>query len=697
MKLFKSKPAIFVFIGLIFLFCTFYKGRKEEDRRAVMVQIALQALNTAHFQPQPINDVFSNKVFELYMKKIDPNKIFLLQSDVDQLKKYQITIDDEIKNGTFKFLELSTEMIEKRIREAEDFYKDILSQPFDFDKDESYEGNPKKMKYASTSKEMREFWRKYLKYQVLVRLEESMQIQEKARERKDTVIKVKTFAEMEEEARSKVMKSQADLFKRLKDVDKNDRLSDYINSMANSYDPHTEYFAPKDKENFDITMTGQLEGIGAQLQEKDGYVKVANIVPGSPSYRQGQLKAGDIILKVAQGSQEAVDVTDMRIDNVVSLIRGKKGTEVRLTVKKADGSILVIPIIRDIVVIEETYAHSAIIDNKQKIGYIRLPIFYAPNKIGGRSSAEDVKKELIKLKSQNIKGLVLDLRDNGGGSLQDVVEMAGLFIEKGAIVQAKSKTGSPTLLEDNDGTVFYDGPLVVMVNSNSASASEILAAAIQDYKRGLVVGTKSTFGKGTVQRFFNLDEFINPLYNNMKPIGSIKITVQKFYRVNGGATQLKGVIPDIVMPDPFTYIETGEKDQEFPLQWDVIQPVPITPWPHQINFEKIKKASRARIEASNNFKLINDQAEKIRQQRDKSAVSLNLKKFSEEQSRSKEEWKKYEALSKDIPEMNISALREDGNPELAADTVMQARNREFLKNLRKDIYLYEVTSVINDF
>jgi carboxyl-terminal processing protease len=690
-----TRIGILFFLAVILGVCASYRLQQKEEKRTVLVQLALQALDAAHYQPQNLNDAFSAKAFELYMKRLDPNKIFLLQSDFDQLKKYQTSIDDEVKKGSFGFLDLSGELIVQRIRESESYYKEILTQPFNFDADETYEGNPKKLSYAANTEELKDFWRKYLKYQVLVRVEETLQNQEKAREKSDTV-KIKDMKQLEEEARSRVLKSHDDLFKRLKEQDSNDRLSDFINAMANSYDPHTEFFAPKEKENFDIAMTGQLEGIGAQLQERDGYVRVANIVPGSASYRQGQLKAGDVILKVAQGSQEPVDVADMRIDDVVALVRGKKGTVVKLTVKKADGSILVIPITRDIVVIEETYAHSAVIEGKQKIGYIRLPIFYAPNRVGGRSSADDVKKELIKLKNESVKGVILDLRDNGGGSLQDVVDMVGLFIEKGPVVQVKSKAGAPTVLEDGDATVYYDGPLVVMVNSNSASASEILAAAIEDYKRGVVMGTSSTFGKGTVQRFYNLDEFVNPQYNSLKPMGSIKITTQKFYRVNGGATQLKGVVPDVIVPDAFTYVETGEKDQDYPMPWDVIAPVKVKPWSKPVNLEKIRKGSKARIQASPSFALINEQAERIKRQKDKTSVTLNLQKFREEQTRLKEEAKKYDLLTKEIPDFTVSSLPEDVKA-VAADTVLQNRQKEMLKNIRRDIYIQEAAAIVNDF
>ena len=370
-------------------------------------------------------------------------------------------------------------------------------------------------------------------------------------------------------------------------IDESDWLSIYLNSITTIYDPHTAYFPPQDKENFDIAMSGQLEGIGARLTSKGGFIVVAEIVPGSACWRQGQLKVGDKILKVGQGDEEPIDITDMRTDHAVKYIRGKKGTEVRLTVKQVDGSVITIPIIRDIVILEETYTKSAVIDNK---GYINLPKFYADfSGNGGRDCSDDVKNEILKLKEEGVEGIILDLRNNGGGSLQDVVEMAGLFIKEGPIVQVKAKVGKPRVYSDTDESVYYDGPLVVMVNTYSASASEILAAAMQDYGRAVIVGgSPTTFGKGTVQRAFDLDGFVSEAYDEIKPLGALKLTLQKFYRIDGGTTQLKGVTPDIILPDTWSYLNVGEKDQEFPIPWDEIGS-PEVPGVGKLNQAAIRK------------------------------------------------------------------------------------------------------------
>ncbi|OFY84275.1 MAG: tail-specific protease [Bacteroidetes bacterium RIFCSPLOWO2_12_FULL_35_15] len=668
----------------------------QTDKDQAIDQILMQSLKTMHYSPKEINDDFSQKVFKLYTQRLDYNKKFLIQSDIDDLKKMDRSIDDDITAGKFTFFEKSFEIINKRIDEAQEYYKKILDKPFDFSKDETVELDAEKLSFSKSKDDLKDAWRKSLKYQTLAKIIEMTESQEKAKEKSDTV-KIKTKEELEVDARKKVLKNNDDYFKRLKELNHNDRLSIYFNSITGIYDPHTEYFAPKDKANFDISMSGQLEGIGAQLQEKDGYTKVSSIVPGSASWKQGQLKAGDIILKVGQGAADPVDIVDMRLDNVVQLVRGKKGTEVRLTVKKPDGSIIVIPIIRDIVVLEDSYAQSVILKGKKNIGYIKLPSFYADfNGKGGRSCSKDIKKELEKLKAENVDGVILDLRYNGGGSLGDVVDMAGLFIDKGPIVQVKQKEGAPQVMEDKDPSIVYDGPFTVMVNSNSASASEIMAAAIQDYHRGVIVGTSpSTFGKGTVQRFYDMDDYLPPQYADIKPIGQVKITTQKFYRINGGATQLKGVIPDIILPDPYYLLDQGEKEQDYPMVWDEINPAHYAPLKPSYSVEKLKTNSLARIKNNESFAVLEEAAKRLKKQKDSTVVSLNFDKYVAEQKRLKAEYKKMENLDKEIVGgVDVVALKADAFPE--SDTVKIAKNKDWYKAIKKDLYLNETVQIMNE-
>lgn len=697
----------------IFVLASYKLYRRNDGRAAkkdeVLIAAMLQGLSAAHYQPERIDDAFSKRVFDLYLKRIDVNKKFLLASDVAQLRRFQTDIDDQVKRGTHEFLDLSSQLTEQRMKDIQVLYRDILGKPFNFVTEESYETEPDKINFPADAAAQREEWRKYLKYQTMIRISEMIDAQAKKDKLNATASTEKTAVvapiepnrtptEMEVEARKRVRKFLDDQFNDMMQTDANERLASYANTIANTYDPHTEYFAPREKESFDIALTGRFEGIGATLKEKDGQISVDNIVPGSASSRQGELKAGDIILRVAQGADEPASVEGLRLDKAVALIRGKKGTEVRLTVKKPDGSTKIIPIIRDVVVVEETYAQSAIInDNGKKIGYLRLPTFYADfNDNGGRSSAADVKKELAKLKAENVQGVVFDLRFNGGGSLQDAVDMAGLFFESGPVVQVRSGQGQTTILNDRDPSVQFGGPLVLLVNKYSASASEILAAAMQDYKRGIVMGSASTYGKGTVQRIFDLDDAMPAEFNNIKPFGSLKLTTQKFYRVNGGSTQFKGVVPDIILPDMYSYLDQGEKESDYPLKWDEISSAKYKVWNSPaLPVDKLRSASQTRVAASPSFKLINEMAQRMRKRKDETLVSLKLTTFRTEQEQAKVESDKYEAVQKTAQPINIAPLAYDLK-QLGTDTVKVNRSTRFTKGLKKDITLREAISVVKD-
>ncbi|MCE9540810.1 MAG: carboxy terminal-processing peptidase [Bacteroidetes bacterium] len=691
-----NKKRLLLLIPVAAIALVSYTYTIQNDKEVAIDQIVMQSLNASHYSPKLVDDAFSEKVFKLYIQRLDYNKKFLVKDDITELKKFEHSIDEDINSGRFTFFDRSVELINKRIDESQAYYKEILDNPFDFSTDETLELDAEKINFTKNKDALKEEWRKYLKYQTLSRLAEMMDSQEKAKEKSDTV-KIKSKEELEISARKKVLKSNDDWFKRLNKLDRNDRLTAYFNAITGIYDPHTEFFPPKEKANFDIGMSGQLEGIGAQLQEKDGAIKVSSIVPGSASYRQGQLKAGDIILKVAQGDAEPVDITDMRLDDAVQLIRGKKGTEVRLTVRKPDNSIVIIAITRDIVIIEETYAQSAILKGKKNIGYIKLPTFYADfNGHNGRSCAKDIKKELLKLNEEKVDGIILDLRYNGGGSLPDVVNMAGLFINKGPIVQVKSKTGIPQVMDDNDPTIVYGGPLTIMVNSNSASASEIMAAAIQDYKRGVIVGTSpSTFGKGTVQRFFDLDTYLPSQYASLKPLGQVKITTQKFYRINGGATQLKGVIPDIILPDPYYLLDQGEKEQDYPMIWDEIPAATYEQLNTTYSLDRLKANSEARLKKNPGFSILETAAKRLKKQKDSTIVSLNFDKYTTEQKRYKAESKMMEEFDKEIPGIEIVALKTDAIA-IAADTAKANKAKDWYKSLKKDIYLSETIAIMDD-
>jgi carboxyl-terminal processing protease len=671
------------------------------DKNDLIFGLLFDSLKQLHYSPENLDDKFSAKVFDLYINT-NFNKQFLLQSDFDELTKYRNDIDDEIASQRHDFYTATQAIVSKRIGEKEAWSREFLSKPMNYNVTEEYETDMKKMPYAKDEAALKEEWRKWLKYQVLFRIDEAMTKQEKA----DSTQSLKKmgdkvaagdpipFDSIERDARRKTLKSQEDMFKRLAKISSRDRFAEYANAVTGVYDPHTQYFAPKDKKRFDQGMSGQFEGIGARLMQKDGALKVSEIIVGSPSHKQGELKPGDEIQKVAQGAAEPVDIGNMDMEDAIELIKGKKGTEVRLTVKKTDNSIKVISIIRDVIEIEETFAKSAILENKNKIGYIYLPSFYTDfNRSGAHHCSADMRKEIEKLKKQNAKGLIIDLRDNGGGSLQEVVEMAGMFFPKGPVVQVKGKNNTVSIMEDKNPEVVWDGPLTVLINHNSASASEILAAVIQDYKRGIIVGTNS-FGKGTVQSFVDLDNFLMPQFDTIKPIGSVKITQQKFYRINGGATQLKGVTPDVVLPDPYALIERGEKEYDNAMPWDEISRANYSEFTN-INYMNIVKNSGKRIKASPQFALIEQQAKEVKVKKDDTKYSLKLDSFRAEQKMLRDQNQKYEDLRKDIKGFSASLLPEDFE-RVSNDTARLNRDNKWVKNVSRDLYIHEASNIIND-
>jgi carboxyl-terminal processing protease len=686
----------------------FYERQGAQDppsKAQVVIGTVVQGLSQAHYLPQRIDDGFSKRVFDLTLRRLDYRKKFLLQADVAQLAKYQTDIDDETKRGTTEFLDLSTRLLGERTKQVQALTRELLAQPFTFDADESLQTDFEKAAFPLSAADQREQWRKLLKYETLVRVAEMLEEQDRRHDHA-RVASLKpapapagperTLAQMEAEARKRVLAYHEEQFANLPDAD--ERLANYANVIANTYDPHTTYLAPQQKEDFDFQLTGRMDGIGALLREKDGLIYVEDIVPGSASYRQGQLKKGDAILGVAQGAAESVSIEGWHSGKAATIIKGKKGTEVRLTVRKPDGSTTIIPLVRDVVVNEETYAQSAVITDPSgaKIGYLRLPVFYADfTGTGGRSSADDVRKELAKLTAEGVQGVVFDLRENGGGSLNDAVAMAGLFMPSGPMVQVQDSRGITQVLLDKDPRVQYSGPLVVLVNKHSASASEILAAAIQDYKRGLIVGTASTYGKGTVQRIVDLDAALPATLNPLKPLGSLKFTMQKFYRVTGSSTQFKGVASDIVLPDAASYLDEGEQENEYPLKWDEIKSANFAPWEHQPNYAKLAANSKARVAASPSFQQMKALVQRLRQRQQETAISLQLAKFRARRHQLQAETDKYELLQASAKPLALAPIAAD-RQALGGDSVLVNRAMRFTRGLPKDLTLGEAVAILKD-
>jgi carboxyl-terminal processing protease len=693
----KRLPIVIMMVvaGSFFAFQTMGTGTKNPPTKYEQIlKLVGEMLSQAHYSPQNINDAFSKKVFKKFTDELDPEKNMFLQADMDALKKYETKIDDEIKGAPVESFLSIGKTFNARMGEASVMSNEILSKPFDFTIDEEVILDGDKLNYAATDAERKDRWRKKLKYMTLERYTDLQDTREKNKGKEGFV--VKTDEELEKDARDKVKRAMDRTFERYRfKFTDDDKFNIFVNDITTTMDPHSEFFPPVDKRYFDEEMSGRFFGIGASLQYDDGNIKVSTILTGSPAWKSGELQPGDVIVKVAQGKEDPVDLTGFVVTDAVKLIRGKKGTEVKLTVKKQDGTLKIVSLIRDEIVQDETFARSAIVKNgTSKIGYIFLPEFYAdfdhPN---GSRCYIDVAKEVTKLKEEKVDGIVIDLRNNGGGSLYDVVQMAGLFIDEGPIVQVKDRDNKASVLRDKDHSVLYSGPLAVMVNEFSASASEIFAAAIQDYNRGVIIGSTSTYGKGTVQRNIGLDPETGFSMSN-SDLGTVKLTLQKFYRINGGSTQLKGVYSDIVLPDNLEYLKVREKDDPDALPWDEISKAPYVNWNAGYDLKTIQKMSNQRLDNTVAFKLIKENTDWLSKQNDKE-YSLQIDKYRTEQKMIRATIKQMETLTKLNDELNVTPLANETN-RWADDKNKQERFNQWLKSLQKDIYLDQAVKVVND-
>ncbi|MFN7117924.1 MAG: carboxy terminal-processing peptidase [Saprospiraceae bacterium] len=688
-------PIFFSVMLITLLVAAFYPKVDNAEKEAVLMRAILTFVGQLHFQPKQMNDAFSQKLYDMYLDRMDSGRRFLTQEDLKKLEPYKTQLDDEALAGNFDFFNISLDLLTNGMKKTQGFYREILGKPFDFTVNETVELDGEKRNFPKDDAELKDYWRRYLKYEVMSRVADKLEEQKTKGEEGSP----KSTEELEAEARKDVLKLMDDWYDRLNKLKRSTRLSYYLNTITNLYDPHSDYLEPIDKQNFDIRFSGRLEGIGATLQTVGDYTKVSSIVVGGPAWKGKELQENDIILKVAQGDNgEWKDVTGMVVDDVVQLVRGEKGTKVRLTIKKVDGSIKEISIIREVIILEEGFAKSLILDGAspdEKIGYIYLPRFYADfEHADGRFSAKDIAEEIDKLKKEKVNGIILDLRNNGGGSLNDVVQMSGYFIEQGPIVQVKSKAQNPDVLDDTDPRVQYGGPLIVMVNHFSASASEILAAALQDYGRAVIVGT-NTYGKGTVQRFYDLDRGVRG-YEELKPLGEIKLTVQKFYRIDGGSTQLRGVTPDIVLPDNYSFIEVGEKEEEYPLEWTEIAPLQYKQNVYKIpNLNKIKAESEKRIAKNPVFQKITDNAKRLKTQGDETTYPLRLEDYMAMSEKRQMESKAYESLFKNVVNKGVRNLEVD-IPSIHQDESKKARNQDFVQTVSKDVYINETLLIMHD-
>ena len=687
-------------LAFLLLFNTFSTNSAEinatndPEKDKVLVYVLKNILTRGHFVVKEMNDDFSEHVYNSFLEGLDSSKRYFTQKDIKEFSKYKYQIDNQLLRDDLTFYKLVYGRFLEKIKNAKSYYEDLLAQPFNFDKNETIDLDYKNLPFAKNDNELIDYWRKQLKLQTLSRIQEQTAIQKNKLE-KDKNYPVKSFKTLEKEARAEVLKNMEELYIRIEELENDDWFSTFLNSVVGAFDPHTTYMDPDIKERFDQNISGKLEGIGARLQKKGIYTHVSELVAGGPASKQGDLEPGDIILKVAQGDEEPLDIVGMRLDDAIKFIKGKKGTEVQLTVKKKiDGSIQVISIIRDVVQLDETFVKSSIVEkNGKKYAIIDLPSFYIDFSDNNyRDSAKDMEKEIERLKAEGVSGLIVDLRNNGGGSLKTAIEISGLFIDKGPIVQVKYRGENPIVKEDIDPTVQWDGAVVVLVNEFSASASEIFAAAMQDYKRGVILGGNQTYGKGTVQNILPINQFY-PKYE--KDLGYLKMTIQKFYRVNGGSTQKEGVYSDIAMPSRLSYMKYGERDLDGALNWDKVPQAKYTQTNTYANFNDVVYNSKQRIANSENFKMVNEYAKWLKENQDDTSFSLNYKRFFAENELKEKEADKFKSVFDYKSNLTFTSPKYEKDL-FKNDKDLADKRIAWHKNLSKDMYISEALNVLSE-
>ena len=699
----KNFKVLLVAVFVAIASCSFTTKKFDNpEKDKLLIDLITYVLEKGHYSPKDMDDAFSRNIYKNFIDGVDPLKRYFLNSDIEEFKQYETAIDDQIKIKDVTFFKLVYTRLTERIAQIEKIYPRILELPFNYSIDEELNVDYDKITYPNNIKALENRWRKQLKFTTISNYydlieENGTNLNEKSTEGKSEDFEnPKSLSEIEIEARENTKSSMSEYFDFVNDLESKDYFGIFLNTIVEEFDPHTNYFAPSDRDRFELQMSGKLEGIGARLQKKNDYIKIVEVISGGPAWRGEHVEVGDMIMKVKQESEkEAVSVVGMRLDDAVKLIKGPKGTKVILTIKRVDGSIEEEIIIRDVVEIEETYAKSALIKKEDKnYGLIDLRQFYFDmQNYKERNAASDVKKEIIRLKKEGMEGLIIDLRGNGGGSLRTAVDMAGLFIKEGPIVQVASSGSKKEVLNDNDDEIVWNGPLVILVNELSASASEILAAAMQDYKRAIVVGSKQSYGKGTVQNLLDLNQWLRN--NEMGDMGSLKLTTQKFYRVNGGSTQLEGVKSDVVMADRYSYIDIGEKDYNNPLPYDKIEPANYEVWNGNIDYEKTISRSVERITKSQQLKLIDENAQWIKNRRDVTTVNLNYESYKKDIESRIDETKKFDSIDNYDNKLIYESLPFEIELMKQDSTLFEKRKR-WHKSLGNDIYIEEGINILQD-
>lgn len=702
-KKFRFNTLLFFAPLITLMFCFNAPQNEDEKMQTIMISVR-NTLSYLHYSPKPINDAYSEDVFDKYMESLDPGKRFFFQSEIDEFSKHKTKLDDYLNKGDLTFYKLTVDKLYERTAEIEKISEDILSKPINFDEKDEYILERKLKKYPQNQQELREEWKRYIKYNILQEIETLNSKEEAQKEKKDSVNRLKlkdtikleilTPQQKQVKATEEVKDLMSSMFKRFQKRKKMNWFSVYMNAYTEVFDPHTNYFSPQDKEDFDVNFTGKVIGIGATIMEKRGKIVIGTLVVGAPAWKSKQISEGDEILKVkSKKDEEPINVAGMLSDEAVRLIRGEKGTEVSLILKKKDGSIKEVKMIREEVAIEDTFARSIIVNapNGKKYGFINLPSFNADfDDAKGRNASDDIKAELLKLKAQKVEGIILDLRNNGGGSLTEVVDIMGLFMNSGPVVQVKDGSGRIQVMKNKQNAPVWTGPLVIMQNELSASASEILAGAMKDYGRAVIVGSPSSYGKGTVQTFVELNRFLN----TNDDFGSLKLTIQKFYRINGKSTQLKGVDSDIPMKDVFSYEEIGERYDKYALPWDQLNTTAFTAL-NNGGLSNLEKNSLNRLAQNKNYQLLLESAQWKEQLDKEEKITLNMKEFEALMKARKDQIEKYKSLLKYNNGLKFTLHADEVNRG-KTDEAFAKKSDNWTKNLKRDLYLQETVNIISE-
>lgn len=702
-KNFKFNKLLLLFPLTTLVFC-FNSPQNDDEKMMTIMKSVKNTLQYLHYNPKPINDAYSQQVYDKYFEMVDPGKRIFMKADMDEFAKHKTKLDDYFKVGELTFYKVTVDRLYQRVDQIDKMTQDIFTKPIDLKEDDVLSLEPKKKEVPTNDKELYAEWKKFIKYNILQEIETLNARQESQQKKKDSVIahklqdtiKVEKFTEEQKlkKATDEVKDYVSEYFTRFKKRKKMDWFTVYMNSYTEVFDPHTNYFSPTNKEDFDVQFKGKVIGIGAVIQEKKGNLSLGALTIGAPAWKSKQLSEGDKILKVrSKPDAEPVNVSGMLVDEAVRLIRGELGTKVTLTVEKKDKSIREVTLVREEVSIEDTFARSIIVNanDGKKYGFIFLPSFNADfEDEKGRNASDDVKKELQRLKANNIDGVILDLRSNGGGSLTEVGDIMGLFMNEGAYVQVKDGQGKIQTLKNKGNAPVWTGPLLIMQNELSASASEILTGQMQDYGRAVIFGSPQSFGKGTVQSFVDLNRFLN----SNDDFGSLKLTIQKYYRVTGESTQRKGVASDIQLKDLFSYAEIGERYDDYALAWDKIPATSFTKM-NSLNIPSLMKYSESRMAQNKNYQLLIESAQWKEALDKEETITLNQNKFNELMKKRKAQIEKFRALEKFNSGLKFSVHPDEVQRE-KTDEVFRKKTENWKKNLERDVYLQEAVNVMGD-